>query len=176
MINDSIIQLVADNLPAGFTVSQDYLERRLKEWQLYLHRAAGIPTEYREDIALWSEEWQMVLAYCIVYDIFMKIISGAILFKDITVDTDGEISAGGEVKKITTGPTEVEYFNTKESWAELIKYWLGPDGLATLFFAKACMAAAVVGVKLPFCTGRTVLVGPRVIHFKKPCTKLCRGK
>lgn len=176
MLTPYIIQLVADNLPTGFTVSEEYLARKLKEWQLYLYSAANIPSEYREDTELWSDEWQTVLAYCIVYDIFMKILSGAILFKDIVTDEDGAISSDGEVKKITTGPTDVEYFNTKESWAELIKYWLGPDGLVTLFFAKACMAAAVVGVKLPFCLGRKKLIGPRIIHFKKPCTKLCRGK
>lgn len=176
MLTNLIIQLVEDNLPAGFTVSQDYLERRLKEWQLYLHTAANIPTEYKEDTDLWSEEWQTVLAYCIIYDIIMRILSGSILFRDITTDEDGVIAAEGEVKKITTGPTDVEFFNSKESWAELIKYWLGPDGLASLLFAKACMAASIVGVKLPFCPGNKLNVGPRIIKFKKPCVRLCRGK
>lgn len=175
MVEISINQLVEDNLPAGFSVSQDYIDRRLEVWQLLLYKAAEIPADYMTDITVWSNEWRIVLAYCIIYDIYMKIISGNILFGGSSSDNEG-ISTGKDVKKITTGPTEVEYFNTKESWAELMKFWLQPGGLLELFFAQACMAAATVGVKLPFCAARNITMGPVVVTFKKPCQKLCPPK
>lgn len=176
MTQQSFNQLVADNLPAGFSVSQDYLDRQLKIWQMLLHEAAEIPEEYKYDLAVWSDTWEVVLAYCVIYDIYMRILSGAIIFGGVSTNTNGEIQTGGEVKKIVTGPTEVEYFGTKEAWAEIIKLWGAPGGLLELFFAKACMAARMVGVKLPFCTGAKILVGPKVITFKKPCEKLCQRK
>lgn len=166
-----VTQLVADNLPAGFSVSTDFIAKHLKTWQLLLYRAAEIPEDLKYDISVWSDEWRLILAYCIIYDLYMNVLSGNyILVGSSETNTS---TGGGTVKKITTGPTEVEYHNDSSTLAMLLKDWDKPGGLLYLLFAKACMAASLLGVKLPFCAaykgGTTITVVNPGKEKRIPC-------
>lgn len=139
-------QLVEDNLPAGFSVSTNFIENRLKTWQILLYRAAGIADEDKFKMDDWNDDWRLVLAYCIIYNVYMTAIAGKYI-----LGSSNSGDGGASIKKITTGPAEVEYHNDAATLAMLIKNWGKPGGLLYMFFAEACMAASNVGVKLPFC-------------------------
>lgn len=164
----TIEQLVASNLPAGFVVSDDYITTRLKFWQLFLAEAAELPEGSDVyDINVWTaledgDKWLMLLAYCVTYDIYLLIIAG----KFIALGSSNGEEGGGEVKKIVTGPTEVEFHDSANALAVLIKNMKGPNGIFDAFLALACGFASQLGVKLPFCAQR--MVPGLVIGKKRP--------
>lgn len=147
----TINQLVESNLPADFSVSMDYIETRLKYWQTLLYEAANVGESDKYDICKWSDKWQILLSYCITYDIYVRVLSGS--FIAIAGSTGGS-SEGGTIKSITTGPTEVEYHNDSEALAMLLKTLKDPEGPFYSMLALACGFANNLGVKLPFCRAK----------------------
>lgn len=148
----TIYQLVASNLPAGFVVSDNYIDERLKYWQLFLRDGAEIDPE---DVYKWSawlaledgDKWAILLSYCIAYDVYLKILGGFFLW----VNPGEQEESGGSVKKIVTGPTEVEYHDSSKALSEIIKAIKGQGGLLDEFLRLACAFAAQLGISLPFC-------------------------
>lgn len=156
-------QLVSDELPAGFTVSQDYLDNRLKVWQLLLWVAAKVPEESMYDIEAYSDDWKVLLSYLIVYDVLQRILLGNF----VTVLDTGTEDSGGGVKKIVTGPTEVEFHDTGKALAEILKA-LSEGGLFAQFLATACAFANKLGIKLPFCAALKRPGCISILHNKFP--------
>lgn len=166
-----IYQLVASNLPTGFVVSTDYVDQRLKYWQLFLRDGADVDPADTYDLAVWQalpegDKWLILFSYAITYDVYLKILSGSFFL--INVD-EGEESTGGQIKKIVTGPTEVEYHDSSKALSDIIKALRGPDGLLEEFLKMACGFANQLGVSLPFCNSS---YRARIIIGKKPL----RGK
>ena len=56
-------------------------------------------------------------------------------------------SSGTQVKSITTGPTEVEWFEGSELWAEIMK----DGGLFEMAQKDACSLASRLYIQLPYC-------------------------
>lgn len=171
----NITQLVESQLPAGFSVSGDYLKTRLRIWQLFIHETAGVEEADMYDIEKYSAKWQIVLGYLILWDIFQKILVGSFIKL-----TGGESGTKGEVKKITTGPSDVEFHNSSESLAAIIKALSKGGDMMTTFLSSACMFAGSLGLQLPFCPTRNIFVGPTIlktcnsptVHYKN-CS--CNG-
>lgn len=153
----SIYQLVRNNLPADFVVSDEYLDIRLKYWQLFLYEAAGVDEDDIYNILAWTDSWVILLSYCILYDIYVKIVSGKFI---AYMGSGSEGDAGsGDIKKITTGPTEVEYHNSADNLKVFLSGFLEPGGFMDLFMQEACAWASRVAVKLPFCHAKKLQVG-----------------
>lgn len=165
-----IYQLVASNLPTGFVVSEDYVDQRLKYWQLFLRDGAEIPPEDTYDMGAWEalpegDKWLILLSYCIVYDTYLKILSGAFFL--IGREENGEEGEGGQIKKIVTGPTEVEYHDSSKALSEIIKALRGPGGLFDEFLRLACAFANQLGISLPFCESfyrAQIIIGKRPLR------------
>lgn len=170
----NIYQLVQSNLPAGFTVTNDYVDTRLKYWRALLYESADIDEADKFNDNAWTalpkaDEWAILMSYCITYDIYLLILTGNFIS---TAGSNEESSeGGGQVKKIITGPTEVEFHNNTESLASILKLITGPAGLFDQFMSLACAFATRLGVKLPFCTlngfaGR-IIIGKRPLRGKR---------
>lgn len=83
----------------------------------------------------------------------------------------GPDTAGGSVKKIVTGPTEVEYFDQDAQDSDLVSYAynaLKPGGLIDTLKQNLCMLAERVRVFLPICPPQPKVVVPRVVNRRKP--------
>jgi hypothetical protein len=168
--NLTLSQLVEEQLPAGFTVSAGYLEHRLMVNQLMIYEAAGLT---KEDAYTWEnypDEWKLLLGYLVVYDVLNRIITGAFITSvgDVTQVGDESGEGGGSVKKIVTGPTEVEFHDTNKSLGDLMKSLMGEGGIFTQFLMMACGLASKLGIQLPFCrrSNGTSCIG--IVHTKFP--------
>lgn len=164
-----IYQLVASNLPTGFVVNNDYIDQRLKYWQLFLRDGAEIAPEDTYDINAWKaledgDKWLILLSYCITYDIYLKILSGT-FFMVGGGETSETGEGGGQIKKIVTGPTEVEYHDSSKALSEIIKALRGEGGLFDEFLRLACAFANQLGISLPFCSSN---YRAKLIIGKKP--------
>lgn len=167
----TVYQLVRSNLPADFVVSDPYIDTRLKYWQLFLYRAAKVAEEDKYDIDSWTDEWRVLLSHTITYDIYLRIITGSFIAQISGGDSEESGSGQGPIKKIATGPTEVEYHNTAGTLSSFLKGFNAPGGMMELFMQEACGWAAQLGVKLPFCSTRNLykglVVGKRPLRGKR---------
>lgn len=174
----TIAQLVEDILPADFVVGSTYIENRTKVWQLFFARANDLdPTDEAAifDPNKWNNEWTVLLAYSVSYDIYVRILSGKFLAISNTStevdETTGESNATGNIKKIVTGPTEVEYHNDSEALSAVLKTLMGEGGPYEQFMVLACGFASQIGVKVPYCRGNRapsgLLIGKKAIKGKR---------
>lgn len=73
----------------------------------------------------------------------------------------------GDIKKIQTGPTQVEYFNPNEDESDLasnIIKALGPGGLLDMMKENLCMLAGRLDIYLPICERPTRVVVPKAVN------------
>lgn len=82
------------------------------------------------------------------------------------------IASYGNVKKIQTGPTEVEYFNSSESESDTIDNAikaLKPGGMLDLLKSNICMLAQRLDIYLPICQRPSAeRILPRVVNRREP--------
>lgn len=153
-LNFTIDQLVAHYLPPAFSVSQAFIEQELKLQQFLHYKDAGVSEKNAYNWDSYSGEWQLIFAYLIIWVVYQKILAGA--FITVSGSTSDTSTGKGPVKKITTGPTDVEFHNSTESLAELIKALQSPDGWLAWIMGYACPLGTSVGIKLPFCPGHKI--------------------
>lgn len=80
-------------------------------------------------------------------------------------------NSSGAIKKIQTGPTEVEYFNSSDSDNDIIDKAikaLKPGGTIDLLKSSICMLARRLDIYLPFCQRLPAeIVVPRVVNRRE---------
>jgi hypothetical protein len=160
-------QLVADALPAGFSVATPYIEHRTKVWAMLLWEGAGVPAESKYDITVWPDEWVLLLSYLIVYDVLSRVLIGN--FTSVLSDGGGEEGEGGGVKRIVTGPTEVEFHDNTTALSKLMTSMSSEDGFFTQFLTTACALGSKLGIQLPFCARQKagscfIVIKPYIPH------------
>lgn len=156
----TITQLVEQQLPAGFTVSAPYLEARLKMWQLFMYETAGVEEADAYTISAYSDKWQVLLAYLILWDVFQRILIGSYI---MVSGGDGSTESKGVVKKITTGPTDIEFHNSSQSLADIIRALSAGGDMNQSFLASACAFAGSMGIQLPFCPRMDLGIPPEIL-------------
>lgn len=151
----NVAQLVRNELPAGFVVADDYIANNLKINQLLLYQQAKIADADKFDEALWPDEWNLLISYLILYAIISRALAGNILIA-MGNGIDGS-TGSGQVKKIVTGPAEVEYQDTAAAFSTLIKnLTTNPDSIWYLLMSNACALSRLLGIKIPFCKGAVI--------------------
>lgn len=71
-------------------------------------------------------------------------------FPNVGSEDSGE--AGGSVKKIVTGPTEVEFFDTADALNSMFSSSKYSKPLIDNLFNGLCALANRIGIKIPYCT------------------------
>ena len=85
-----------------------------------------------------------------------------------------EPSSNGNVKKIVTGPTEVEFFNnvldgeTASSLAKTIVTAMKPGGIIDNIKRNLCMLSSRLSIYLPICNNINTVVIPKVVNRRDP--------
>lgn len=149
----------------------------IRKWQLYLgplvnHR---IPEcEFTNELYFEALENQLIMELA-AYDYMILKVNQ--MFQGVTHQLSSHSMGEGEpenensVKHITTGPTEVEYFNGEDFLGDAISAIvkaMNPDGVIALMKNQVCMLAARLDIYLPICQRiPDKKVVPRVVNRRK---------
>jgi len=125
--------------PESFQASSGQVSLLTSKWQSLLYEALEIPEEDKFTEASYPFEANMLITYLIIKDIIVVKIA------DTTAGSSS--SSGGAIKKIVTGPTEVERFSPTQSYYELSKN----GGILVEFQALICALSNKLGVFITGC-------------------------
>lgn len=180
-LSGSIYQLIDTYIPENIfgVVTTSTKRQFIEKWQLYLQPLVNhcIPLqEYNNEMYYEALENQLIMELA-AYDFMsvqvanmVKAQAQSILENNTTSSSGGsEPSDGyqGDVKKIQTGPTEVEYFNPNEDESDLasnIIKALGPGGLLDMMKENLCMLAGRLDIYLPICERPIRVVVPKAVN------------
>ena len=180
-LSGSIYQLIdtyiAENIFGVVTTSTK--RQFIEKWQLYLQPLVNhcIPLqEYNNEMYYEALENQLIMELA-AYDFMsvqvanmVKAQAQSILENNTTSSSGGSEPPDGyqgDVKKIQTGPTQVEYFNPNEDESDLasnIIKALGPGGLLDMMKENLCMLAGRLDIYLPICERPTRVVVPKAVN------------
>lgn len=192
-LTDSIYNLIDSYIPEELVKSMSHSDKSLyiNKWQLYIQPLVvrssenEIPIEqYNNELYYEGLENQLIMelaAFDYLYIKILNVLTGAGHYiREVTSTktngSDDEDSARGDrIKHITTGPTEIEYYDTvTESTSGLINHYLTalkPGGVIDLLRQNLCMLASRLEIFLPICDKPLIPVLPRVVNRRVP-TKL----
>ena len=187
-LSDSIYNLIDNYIPKELgNMSMDQKVTYITKWQLYLGPLVNheiLPDKYQDELAYEGLENQLVMELAAweylnvqitallarTNDFFSK-------FQSQSESSNSENSNSEEednntrIKKITTGPTEVEYFDRySDSIASWWKYYiqaLQPGGIIDELRINLCTLAQRLEIYLPFCDKINTSIVPRVVNHRK---------
>ena len=185
-LSDSIYNIIDSYIPDELlsTISGQDKRVYIEKWQLYLQPLVDhdIPIEeYNNEFAYKPLENQLIVEAA-AYDWLMtgvmnlmRSTSTAIQDSSNGSQTESEEpSSNGNVKKIVTGPTEVEFFNnvldgeTASSLAKTIVTAMKPGGIIDNIKRNLCMLSSRLNIYLPICNNINTVVIPKVVNRRDP--------
>lgn len=175
LINTYIPYSIFGKVPSS--IKQQFIEK----WQLYIQPLVNheIPVEdFNNELYYEALENQLIMELA-AYDYMLLNIQNVINATSQTIINDNSQSSGsssntsseGSIKKIVTGPTEVEYFNDTESEKDFISNItkaVQPGGFIDILKQNLCMLAGRLDIYLPICENQTRVVVPRVVNRRRP--------
>lgn len=194
---DSIYNLVNNYIPQEITQGMSFEQKNvyINKWQLYIqplvNREEGkeIPIEhYNDELYYEGLENQLIMELAawdyLNVEVTNILTSTGKYISELTrtgetksnqkekEDSDDEGVRGDRVKKITTGPTEVEYFdNISDSVSNFFSTYmkaLQPGGVMDQLRKNLCTLAQRLDIYLPFCDQIHDVVIPRVVNRRNP--------
>ena len=182
-LSDSIYNLIDNYIPKELgNMSMDQKVTYITKWQLYLGPLVNheiSPDKYQDELAYEGLENQLVMELAAweylnvqltallakTNDFFSKFQS-----QSGTSEEDSE-DPNTRIKSITTGPTEVEYYDKfSDSIASWWKYYmqaLQPGGIIDELRINLCTLAQRLEIYLPFCDKVRTSVVPKVVNHRK---------
>ena len=199
-LNDSIYNLIDLYVPANLVDNGMTLQQKatfIQKWQLYIGPLVErcIPIEeYTNELYYEGLENQLIMELAVWDFLNMQIISlltGTGQYIDSLTyqsqsktsgegEGEGEDEPGGDeqgstgrVKRIQTGPTEVEYFDElSDSLSTLYKSYseaLKPNGIIEVLRKNLCNLASRLMIFLPMCDNAYIPTKvPRVVNRRHP--------
>ena len=184
VLPDTIYKLIDTYIPTEVfgELSFSMKQQLIGKWQLYIGDLVNhhIPKREKDNELFYEALENQLIMQLAAYDFVVLQITNLLNSQSKKIQTTGitdpndpnvEVE-GGNVKKIITGPTEVEYFNEGEADSNLVKYAfdaLKPGGLVDTLKSGICMLAERLDIYLPFCNRRSKdVVVPRVVDRRHP--------
>lgn len=194
-LSNSIYVLINTYIPYSIfgEISSSVKQQFIEKWQLYIQPLVNhkIPIEqYNNELYYEALENQLIMELA-AYDLMIlnitnvinstskTIINGNSKY-DLPCNSESVISSsqnstttsddGGKVKKIVTGPTEVEYFDESESEKDFISNITKatqPGGFIDILRQSLCMLAERLDIYLPICDKQYKVVVPKVTNRRK---------
>lgn len=182
-LSGSIYDLINTYIPSDIFGSIAYSTKQqfIEKWQLYIQPLVdhGVPIEeYNNELFYEALENQLIMELA-AYDFMVLKASQTVSATASTVrkgNSDSESSTEGtgegQVKRIQTGPTEVEYFEGAGNDADLVSSMvkaLQPGGIIDLLKQNLCMLAERLQIYLPICNRYPAeRVVPKVVNRRVP--------
>lgn len=183
-------------------VSMSTKRQFIEKWQLYIHPLVNhfIPVEeYNNELYYEALENELIMELA-AYDFMTNQLSLMVNAAAQTVKDNNEVDCGtdpspdeilggssssfsssssstvvgngGKVKKITTGPTEVEYFDGSSNDSDMLANAtkaMQPGGIIDLIKQNICMLAERLDIYLPICSRLpSPKVVPKVVNRRHP--------
>lgn len=189
-LTDSIYNLINEFIPHELSdkMNNDQKSLYINKWQLYIGplvnrpRGKEIPIEhYNDELYYEGLENQLIMelaAWDYLNTKILNILTGSGQYlKDLTTiggteDEGFEGTRGDRVKRIQTGPTEVEYYDTlSEAASSLFKAYsqaVKPGGVMDELRKNLCMLASRLSIYLPFCQQSYHPTIPHVVNRRNP--------
>ena len=174
----SIYELIDTYIPEDIfgKVSLKEKQQFIEKWQLYIQPLVN--HEIPIDEALENQLIMELAAYdYMVVQISLMVGATAESVKDSNSTSSSESESSessrgsGEVKRIQTGPTEVEFFNDTDSESKtssnVIKA-MQPGGVIDILKQNLCMLAERLSIYLPICRTVKKVVVPKVVNHRRP--------
>lgn len=186
-LTGSIYELIDYYLPKELSVDMSLDEKQvyISKWQLYIGPLVNHcipPEEFTNELYYEGLENQLVMELAVwdhlntkLWDLLAR--AGAYLSNvtEIKKDSDqdpAESARGDRIKQITTGPTEVQFYDSfSESIANLYSTYykaLQPGGVIDELRKNLCMLAERVEIWLPMCQRVRKIMTPRVVNRRDP--------
>lgn len=157
-LSQSIYVLVTQYIPENLTYSPSELSGLIQKYQLFLQPLVKheIAPENIYDEFAWEPLENMLIASLAAYDL---IIQNANAY--ISSVANGGTSTTRDIKKITTGPVDVEWFPNTEA-GDSFKSIFQAGGAFDSLKQNICSLSKRVGVYIPeICKSLKVVVGPK---------------
>lgn len=182
VLKGSIYNLIDKYIPKSLadSLTIEDKETYINKWQLYLQPLVNheIPLEeYSNELYYEGLENQLIMelaVYDLVYSkIYNLILSTGSTLSDIVSGNPGDGEGDGRIKQITTGPTEVQFYDSlSESISSLYKTYTQmtqPGGMLDELRKNICMLASRLDIFLPICDKPSLVVAPKVVNRRVSC-------
>lgn len=184
-LTGSIYELIDLYIPKELAVDMSLNEKQvyIHKWQLYLGPLVNhfIPKEeFTNELYYEGLENQLIMELAVwdhlntkLWELLSRV--GAYLGNVTEIGNDGNNdvqSRGDRIKQITTGPSEVQFYDTMtESISSLYSTYykaLQPGGLIDELKKNLCMLAERLVIWLPFCQRVRKVMTPKVVNRRDP--------
>lgn len=182
ILKGSIYNLIDRYIPKSLadSLTIEDKETYINKWQLYLQPLVNheIPLEeYSNELYYEGLENQLIMelaAYDLVYSkVYNLILSTGSTLSDIISGNPGDGEGDGRIKQITTGPTEVQFYDSlSESISSLYKTYTQmtqPGGMLDELRKNICMLASRLDIFLPICDKSSLVIAPKVVNRRVAC-------
>ena len=183
-LSESIYDLIDTYMPEEIVgpVSNKVKRTFIEKWQLYIQPLVNheIPLDKWNNEAYYEALENQLIVELAAYDHMLVFVSNMykaaashISSSVISSSTpSSEDKAEGDIKHITTGPTEVEYFDSNSNnsdYAAVINKVLQPGGMIDNLKASICMLASRLEIYLPICHNPSRIINPpKVVNRRIP--------
>lgn len=189
-LTDSIYNLIDGYIPSDLNLELSSSDKAafINKWQLYIQPLVNhcIPIEEYNNEAYYEGLENQLIMEMAVYDYLYRRIETMLMetanslekynaaYERTTTSGDGEDTpvARDRIKQITTGPTEVQYYDTvTESISGLFKAYsqaTKPGGVLDDLRLNLCMLASRLEIFLPICTASRKITVPKVVNHRRP--------
>lgn len=176
---DSIYNLIDTYIPPEIFGKLSLSEKQnfIEKWQLYIQPLVDheIPLDEFNNESYYEALENQLIMQLAAYDYMVLQVSLMIgaSTESITNDNsqDPDATVEGEVKRIQTGPSEVEYFNAQDgeskTSANIIRA-MKPGGVIDILKQNICMLADRLDIYLPICRAHRTTVVPEVVNRRDP--------
>lgn len=187
-LSASIYELIDNYIPQELDkMTFEQKATYIIKWQLYIGPLVNhliTPDKYQDELAYEGLENQLIMELA-AYD-YLNVQMTALLnqtkafLENVTKGDSGSSNDDNteetgdnamRIKRITTGPTEVEYFDkASDSIASWWKYYmqaLQPGGIIDILKQNLCTLAYRLDIYLPFCDKLRNVTVPKVVNRRK---------
>lgn len=188
-LSNSIYVLIDKYIPSEINQGMTLEDKKIfiNKWQLYIGPLVNheIPDNKITDELYYEGLENQLIMELAVWDFATVTLTNLILStgeylsqltstKETTGDgeSEPEKARGDRIKQITTGPTEVQYYDkVSESVSSLYKAYTtaaGPNGILEELKRNLCILASRLDIFLPFCDQPNTIVAPKVVNHRRP--------
>ena len=183
-LTDSIYNLINKYIPEDLNIKISMADKEsyIKKWQLYIQPLVNhdVPIEeYSNELYYEGLENQLVMELAVYDYLYIQLqrmlIQTANQLNNMVIGSESseEGSNGRDrIKQITTGPTEVQYFDTvTESVSSLFKAYTTatqPGGILDDLRKNLCMLSKRMDIYLPLCDKPISIKVPEVVNRRSP--------
>jgi len=148
-----LMALIANLKPPGITIAPDFQTQQIFYWRLYLQKliTPNISDGELELDSSWPPLVNFLIAHLVIHDFLQKYARKAYIEMLGGSTTSEESQGGGGIKKIETGPTSVEFYDTSSALTSIFKQGSQGDSPFDQMAKDICQLAARLRIYLPMC-------------------------